>query len=134
MPRRGTRPFRLHAYDQCITIGRGCKLDHGQTLSGTRRAPCASNAATDMKSPQTSSASAALLAASDNELAMLAAAGDPRAFEAIMRRHNRLLFRTARSILKSDAETEDAVQEAYLNAWRALGQFRADAKLSTWLV
>jgi RNA polymerase sigma-70 factor (ECF subfamily) len=70
----------------------------------------------------------------DNELAALAAAGDARAFEAIMRRHNRLLFRTARSILRSDAETEDAVQDAYLNAWRALGTFRDDAKLSTWLV
>jgi RNA polymerase sigma-70 factor (ECF subfamily) len=70
----------------------------------------------------------------DSELAALAAAGNARAFEAIMRRHNRLLFRTARSILRSDAETEDAVQDAYLNAWRALGTFRDDAKLSTWLV
>lgn len=70
----------------------------------------------------------------DGELAALAAAGDARAFETIMRRHNRLLFRTARSILRSDAETEDAVQDAYLNAWRALGAFRDDAKLSTWLV
>jgi RNA polymerase sigma-70 factor, ECF subfamily len=70
----------------------------------------------------------------DKELAALAAAGNARAFEAIMRRHNRLLFRTARSVLKTDAETEDAVQDAYLNAWRALGTFRDDAKLSTWLV
>jgi RNA polymerase sigma-70 factor (ECF subfamily) len=71
---------------------------------------------------------------SDPELAALAAAGDTRAFELIMRRHNRLLFRCARSILKSDAETEDALQEAYLSAWRALRAFRGDAKLSTWLV
>jgi RNA polymerase sigma-70 factor, ECF subfamily len=70
----------------------------------------------------------------DNELAALAVAGNARAFEAIMRRHNRLLFRAARSILRSDTETEDAVQDAYLNAWRALGTFRDDAKLSTWLV
>ena len=60
--------------------------------------------------------------------------GDTGAFERIMRRHNRLLFRTARSILKSDAETEDALQEAYLRAWRNLASFRADSKLSTWLV
>jgi RNA polymerase sigma-70 factor (ECF subfamily) len=71
---------------------------------------------------------------SDTELAARAADGDTHAFEAIMRRHNRLLFRSARSILKSDAETEDALQEAYLRAWRALGSFRAEAKLSTWLV
>ena len=51
-----------------------------------------------------------------------------------MRRHNRLLFRTARSILKDDAESEDALQEAYLRAWRGLAGFRADSRLSTWLV
>ncbi len=73
-------------------------------------------------------------ATSDAELAGRAAQGDDEAFEAIMRRHNRLLFRTARSILKSDAETEDALQESYLRAWRALACFRADSKLSTWLV
>ncbi len=63
-----------------------------------------------------------------------AAQGEEAAFEAIMRRHNRLLFRTARAILKSDEEAEDALQDAYLRAWGALADFRADAKLSTWLV
>jgi RNA polymerase sigma-70 factor (ECF subfamily) len=51
-----------------------------------------------------------------------------------MRRYDRLLFRTARSILTSDTEAEDALQDGYLRAWRALDSFRADAKLSTWLV
>lgn len=51
-----------------------------------------------------------------------------------MRRHNQLLFRTARAILKNDSEAEEAVQDAYLQAWRAMATFRADAKLSTWLV
>ena len=73
-------------------------------------------------------------ATTDTELVERAKSGDEFAFECIMRRHNRLLFRTARSILKSDAETEDALQEAYLRAWRALSTFRADSKLSTWLV
>ncbi|MEO8185944.1 MAG: RNA polymerase sigma factor [Burkholderiaceae bacterium] len=73
-------------------------------------------------------------AATDAELAERAAKGDESAFERIMRKNNRLLFRTARSILKSDAEAEDALQEAYLRAWRALSTFRADSKLSTWLV
>jgi RNA polymerase sigma-70 factor (ECF subfamily) len=63
-----------------------------------------------------------------------AAAGDGAAFEVLMRRHNQLLFRTARSILKSDAEAEDVVQEAYLRAWRALSSFRAESRLSTWLL
>ena len=73
-------------------------------------------------------------ATSDAELAVRSAGGDTAAFAAIMRRHNQLLYRTARSILKSDDETEDALQEAYLQAWRAIGSFRADARLSTWLV
>jgi RNA polymerase sigma-70 factor (ECF subfamily) len=73
-------------------------------------------------------------AASDAELVERAAHGDDAAFVAIMRRHNRLLFRTARSILKVDAEAEDVLQEAYVRAWRALATFRAEAKLSTWLV
>ncbi|MGV3570032.1 MAG: RNA polymerase sigma factor [Ramlibacter sp.] len=73
-------------------------------------------------------------ASGDAELAARAARGEAGAFEAIMRRHNRMVFRAARSILRSDAEAEEAVQDAYLKAWRALGSFRAEAKLSTWLV
>lgn len=72
--------------------------------------------------------------ASEVELVSRAAAGDGAAFEVLMRRYNQLLFRTARSILKADADAEDAVQEAYLRAWRALKSFRAESRLSTWLV
>ncbi len=78
--------------------------------------------------------SAPLDASSDAELVDLAIAGNDAAFSQIMRRHNRLLFRTARSILKNDDDTQDALQEAYLRAWRALASFRSDARLSTWLV
>lgn len=70
----------------------------------------------------------------DSELVSLALSGNDLAFAQIMRRHNRLLFRTARSILKNDEDTQDALQDAYLNAWRALATFRSDARLSTWLV
>ena len=58
---------------------------------------------------------------------------DARAFERIMREHNRTLFRTARAILRDDAEAEDALQEAYVQAYRSLRTFRGAAKLSTWL-
>lgn len=77
---------------------------------------------------------APLDASSDAELVNLAIGGNDAAFSRIMRRHNRLLFRTARSILKNDDDTQDALQEAYLRAWRALASFRSDARLSTWLV
>jgi RNA polymerase sigma-70 factor, ECF subfamily len=69
----------------------------------------------------------------DAELARLVAGGNTAAFELVMRRHNRTLFRTARAILRDDAEAEDALQEAYLQAYNAIGGFRAEAKLSTWL-
>jgi len=71
---------------------------------------------------------------SDVEIAQRVADGDEDAFHFLMRRHNQTLYRTARSILKDDAEAEDAVQESYLLAYRAMGSFRGDAKLSTWLV
>jgi RNA polymerase sigma-70 factor (ECF subfamily) len=70
----------------------------------------------------------------DLEMAQCIASGDKGAFELLMRRHNQILYRTARSILKDDAEAEDTVQEAWLLAYRAIGNFRGDAKLSTWLV
>lgn len=77
--------------------------------------------------------SAAPSAASDSALARRIEAGDLPAFEQLMRRHNRALFRTARAILKDDGEAEDAVQEAYLHAYRSIAKFRGDARLGTWL-
>jgi RNA polymerase sigma-70 factor (ECF subfamily) len=50
-----------------------------------------------------------------------------------MRRYNGKLFRVARAVLKDDAEAEDALQEAYLDAFRHIGEFRGEARLSTWL-
>ena len=70
----------------------------------------------------------------DDELASRVARGDASAFRPLMRRHNQAMFRAARSILRDDAEAEDAVQEAYLLAYRRIGDFRGDAKLSTWLL
>jgi RNA polymerase sigma-70 factor (ECF subfamily) len=50
-----------------------------------------------------------------------------------MRRHNGRLFRVARSILRDDAEAEDALQDAYLDAYRHIVDFRGGAPLATWL-
>jgi RNA polymerase sigma-70 factor (ECF subfamily) len=58
---------------------------------------------------------------------------DPDAMRAIMRRYNRRLYRIARGILGNDAEAEDAVQSAYMHAFRGLAAFRGDAMLGTWL-
>ena len=50
-----------------------------------------------------------------------------------MRRSNSRLFRIARSILKNDAEAEDVLQEAYVQAYRKMTDFRGDADVTTWL-
>ena len=50
-----------------------------------------------------------------------------------MRQHNQRLFRVARSILREDADAEDALQDAYVQAYRKLGDFRGQSELSTWL-
>lgn len=72
-------------------------------------------------------------ALSDTELAAAVSQRLPGAFEALMRRYNRLLFRTARSILRDEAEAQDALQDAYLQAYRHLHAFRGESSLRTWL-
>ena len=89
-----------------------------------------------MSAPTTASA-AALAAVDPREddlaIARRIAAGDRAAFIELMRRHNRRLYRLARATLRDDAEAEDALQEAYLAAYRSIAQFRGDANLATWL-
>jgi RNA polymerase sigma-70 factor (ECF subfamily) len=72
-------------------------------------------------------------AVDDAELARRIARHDEAAFEIVMRRHNGALYRVARAILKNDADAEDVLQESYLAAYRHIAEFRAEAKLSTWL-
>jgi RNA polymerase sigma-70 factor, ECF subfamily len=69
----------------------------------------------------------------DAELVPRITQGDQAAFEVLMRRHNGRLFRVARAILRDDAEAEDAVQEAYLDALRHIAEFRGGSQLGTWL-
>jgi RNA polymerase sigma factor (sigma-70 family) len=69
----------------------------------------------------------------DADLVRSVLSGDASAFEAIMRRHNRLMFRTARGIVRDDAEAQDVVQEAFLRAFTAIAAWRSEAALSTWL-
>ena len=71
---------------------------------------------------------------SDVDLVGQIIAGDHHAFRTLMQRHNQVLYRAARSILKNDAEAEDAVQESWLQAYRAFHEFRGESRLATWLV
>ncbi|MCB8819298.1 RNA polymerase sigma factor [Microvirga rosea] len=69
----------------------------------------------------------------DKALVELARGRERAAFRQIMQRHNRQLYRVARSVLRDDSEAEDVVQEAYARAFAHLDQFRGEARLSTWL-
>ena len=70
---------------------------------------------------------------SDEEVVARVLAGETAMFEIVMRRHNQLLYRVARSILRNDGEAEDVMQDAYVRAYERLDQFAGRAKFSTWL-
>jgi RNA polymerase sigma-70 factor, ECF subfamily len=70
---------------------------------------------------------------SDEEVVTRVLAGETGMFEIIMRRHNQLLYRVARAILRNDGKAEDVMQDAYVRAYEHLDQFAGRAKFATWL-
>jgi RNA polymerase sigma-70 factor (ECF subfamily) len=60
--------------------------------------------------------------------------GDSRAYEELVRPHEEIAFRVAYVITRNAADAEDAVQDALVKAWRALGRFRAGEPLRPWLL
>jgi len=70
---------------------------------------------------------------SDEGLVAQVKAGDEHAFAEVVRRYDQRLRVLAYGILADHAGVDDAVQEAYLRAFRALPRFRGDASLATWL-
>jgi RNA polymerase sigma-70 factor, ECF subfamily len=69
----------------------------------------------------------------ESRLLSLLRSGDECAFAALVRREGGRMFATARRLLGNDADAEDAVQEAFLQAHRSLAGFAGAARLSTWL-
>ena len=67
------------------------------------------------------------------ELVDRARARDEAAVREIVRRYNQRLFRTARSIVRNDADAEDVVQAGYVRAFTHLDSFRGESAISTWL-
>src|SRR6187455_1697326 len=72
-------------------------------------------------------------ALSDEDVAAQVLDGQTALFEILMRRHNERVYRAARAILRDDAEAEDVMQQAYVNAYAHLRQFDRRARFSTWL-
>jgi RNA polymerase sigma-70 factor (ECF subfamily) len=70
---------------------------------------------------------------SDEEVVDRVLRGDVLLFEVLMRRHNQRIYRAIRSILRTDDECEDVMQETYVRAFEHLSQFEGRARFSTWL-
>ena len=69
----------------------------------------------------------------DEDLVRRILAGETSLYEVLMRRHNRRLYRVARSILRSDDDAMDVMQEAYMRGFSHLATFRGGSAFSTWL-
>ena len=69
----------------------------------------------------------------DEEVVQRVRAGELGLYEIVMRRHNQRLYRAVRAILRSEADVEDVLQDAYLAAYRNLDEFEGRARFSTWL-
>ena len=83
----------------------------------------------------TATPAAVLTAAlSDGEIVRRVTGGEPALFEVLMRRHNQRVYRAARAVVRDEAEVEDIMQQAYMNAFAHLHQFEERAQFSTWLV
>ncbi|MDQ1178704.1 RNA polymerase sigma factor [Rhodococcus sp. SORGH_AS_0301] len=70
---------------------------------------------------------------SDAALVDAAVIGDRGAFEEIVRTHGPAMFRYARNMLRDDGVAEEVVQDAFVAAWKSLGNYRSDSALRTWL-
>ena len=73
-------------------------------------------------------------ALTEGELIALASDGDGDAYASLVRAHQDVAFRTAMLITQNAAEAEEAAQDAFVKAWRALGRFRAGEPLRPWLL
>lgn len=59
--------------------------------------------------------------------------GDPSAFEELVRRHMPQMLRVARRFLMNEEDARDAVQDAFVSAFRSIGSFEGTSMLATWL-
>jgi RNA polymerase sigma-70 factor (ECF subfamily) len=72
-------------------------------------------------------------AADERAWILAAQGGDQAAFGQLVRRHQRRAYAVARAIVLNHEDAEDAVQEAFLHAYRALDRFRPDQAFGAWL-
>lgn len=70
----------------------------------------------------------------ENDLVAQAKLGDLRAYETLVEQHQTIAFRTAYLVAGSAADAEEAVQDAFVKAFSALGRFRAGAPFRPWVL
>ncbi len=70
----------------------------------------------------------------DLDLVQASKNGDVAAFEQLVKRYDRKLFRIAQSVTHNQEDSQDAVQETFLKAYQHLAEFRGDSQFSTWLI
>jgi len=70
----------------------------------------------------------------DEELVTQARSGSQGAWTELVQRHHGAVFRTAHAALLSREEADDAAQEAWVAAWRAIDDFRGQATFRTWVL
>ena len=70
---------------------------------------------------------------SDQLLVQRVQSGDQKAFELLVAKYQRRIFRLISRFVRDTALAEDVAQETFLRAYRAIGQFRGDSQFYTWL-
>jgi RNA polymerase sigma-70 factor, ECF subfamily len=112
-----TRSFWDVLYDLVVTSVKPLSMERAAETRGAARAE----------------ASAATLPVDEPGFVASLRSGDAGAFERLVRECGGRMLAVARRMLRSDADAQDAVQEAYLSAFKALPRFQGDSKVSTWL-
>lgn len=69
----------------------------------------------------------------DHQLVERVLGGDRRAFESLVRKHERRVFRVTVAVLGNAEDAEEAMQDTFVKAYRHLSQFRGDSRFTTWL-
>ena len=87
-----------------------------------------------MKLLESDVASSPLAVLPDTEIVRKIRDGETALFEVLMRRHNQRVYRAVRAVMNEEADVEDVMQQAYINAFTHLHQFEERAQFSTWLI
>lgn len=87
-----------------------------------------------MLDPETVKTAVRTATPTDEQVVARVLAGETELFELVMRRHNQRVYRAIRSVVRTEAEVEDVMQQAYLQAFTHLKDFSGRSTVSTWLI